>query len=916
MSTDEPLRREIDQLGRMFGEVIRRFAGVEAFSLVEAVRGLARRFSDGDGAAEEELSRLLAGLAAEELRIVIRAFSTFLELANLAEDRQRVRTLREREQRADARPHKESLRDALMMLQKQGMTAAELERLLNRVRIELVFTAHPTEAKRRSLRSKLRQIRRFLVELDSERLLPSEEREARLRLQAELIKLWQTDFIRPSRPTVLQEVERGLSFQPVLWGTVPRVFRELREAVAEYYPDAKFELPRVLSFGSWMGGDRDGHPLVTAEVTAQTCQWLRGAALASHLESRRVLADSLSLSRRQSIACDELERHIRASCEKWPALVAELEGHGIHESFRRFLRIVRWRLERAAGTDLYAAIPEGCYRTAAELADDVREIREALLAGGNREVVEFEVDHWLDQITVFGFHTARLDIRQHSSVYRDVIEELWRVDHRIGDATELSEADRQQLLTETLATADSVSPASSTEKTAETLELFKTIRRIARNFGAEALGGHVVSMTRYPSDLLNVLWLWRWSEQTDGGRPDDAQLRLPIIPLFETIDDLRGAAATLAAALDMPAYREAVRAWGDRQVVMIGYSDSTKDGGYLAACWSLQRAQIELQEVADAHGVKLTFFHGRGGSLGRGGGPAARAILSLPRRAFDGSLRLTEQGEILAERYDDPEIAHRHLEQVLWSVLMASTQVSVEIPGQWPALMDKLADGSYRAYRRLVDHVGFGRVFRRATPIADIERLHIASRPSRRVASDRIEDLRAIPWVFAWTQCRCLLPAWYGLGTALGYYLRSSLGAREQVRRMYGEWPFMRATIDNAVLAVAKSNLSVFRKYAALVPDEPGVTEVIAMIEDEWRRTEQALLAITNSEVLLDDVPWLRASIAVRNGYVDPLNLIQAELMRRGNNRAREGNAMADDDFAHLKQLVVKGIAAGMRTTG
>jgi phosphoenolpyruvate carboxylase len=442
------------------------------------------------------------------------------------------------------------------------------------------------------------------------------------------------------------------------------------------------------------------------------------------------------------------------------------------------------------------------------------------------------------------------------------------------------------------------------------------VRRIARNFGMEALGGHIVSMTHQANDLFTVLWLWKWSAHTDGGHRDDSQLHLPIIPLFETIDDLSHAADILEAAFQTPAYRDAVRNWGDRQTVMIGYSDSTKDGGYLAACWGLQRAQIELHDVAARHGIKLTFFHGRGGSLGRGGGPAARAILSLPSRAFDGTLRLTEQGEILAERYDDPEIAHRHLEQVLWSVLVASTQSPAAIPEAWRTMLDGLAADSFRAYRRLVDHPAFGKVFRHATPIADIEGLHIASRPSRRVESDRIEDLRAIPWVFAWTQCRCLLPAWYGLGTTFEPHLAKSAIATEEFRRMYREWPFLRATIDNAVLAVAKSNLPVFRQYAALAGDDSGVADVLTMIEDEWRRTERVLLAVTNCTELLDDVPWLKESIAVRNGYVDPLNLIQVELLRRGREQTGETGGAANENLTHVKQLVVKGIAAGMRTTG
>lgn len=911
VSADEQLRREIDQLGRLFGEVIRRFAGEASFALIEEIRQLARPAAGGDSAAAQRLATRLNALSLEELRMVVRAFSTFLELANLAEDRQRVRTLRQRERESHPRPHRESIGDAIRELHNRGMSAREIESLLKRIQVELVFTAHPTEAKRKSLRSKVRAIRGLLTALDTAALLPSEEEALRTRLRGELIKLWQTDFIRPSRPTVELEVQRGLSFQPVLLATVPKVYEALRTALAAEFPKSRFEVPRVLTFGSWIGGDRDGHPFVTPEITSQTCQWLRDAAIESHLHARRELGDSLSVSRRQSPACQQLEQRIEAACREWPQMAEDLAPHGIHETYRRWLRVIRWRLERTAKVPLVGLPPIGSYTSADELASDVKAIYSTLVADGNAEVAHAEVQSWLDQIRVFGFHTARLDVRQHSTVYRDVITELWQRAGRIGNEP-LTEAARQALLSESIATAHQLQPGDLSPKAMETLELFRMLRRIARAFGMAALGGHIVSMTHEPSDLFTVLWLWKWSEQTDGGDPRDARLRLPIVPLFETISDLRRAPEILGAALDNQVYREWVRAQGDRQIVMIGYSDSTKDGGYLAACWRLHCAQRDLHETAHTRGVSLTFFHGRGGSLGRGGGPTARAIMSLPVGTFEGRMRLTEQGEILAERYDDPQIAYRHFEQVLWSAMMGASQMDVREPGIWPRVMDQLSDSSYMAYRQLVEHPAFGRFFRAVTPIREIESLKIASRPARRAASEALDDLRAIPWVFAWTQCRCLIPAWYGLGAAVGDYCASTPEGTSEIQRMYREWPFFRATIDNALLAVAKSNRSVFRRYVELAGDEPGFGEILSLIENEWQRTEECLRAITGCNELLDDVPWLKRSIAVRNGYVDPLNLIQAELQHRGRQLSNE----TADDLLHLKQLALKGIAAGMRTTG
>lgn len=907
MSHDEQLRREIDLLGRMFGDVIRRFEGDDAFNLIEQVRGLARQYSAAES-HDDKLSPLLKTLSFEQLRIVVRAFSTFLELANLAEDRQRVRTLRLRERQAHPNAHQESLQEAIGTLRARHLSAGELQSLLNRIHVELVFTAHPTEAKRRSLRAKLRAIRSLMNEMDSDQLLPYELEQLQTQLRGELIKLWQTDFIRPNRPTVSLEVHRGLSFQPVLWANIPKVLRRLRSTIASNFPDASINVPRLIRFGSWMGGDRDGHPFVTPEITAQTCRWLREAATTSHLQVCRTLAESLSVSRRQSRACDMLEERVEVARRKWPE-IDDLEEYGLYESYRRWLRVIRWRLQRTATVDVSSPPQTGCYRTAAELTSDVEAIRDALLSDGNIEVANNEVQAWLDQIAVFGLHTARLDIRQHAAVYRQVMEELWRAHQLISKDQSPSELERQQLLTSGLDTKLVSKPSTTSPAAAETFTLFRTLRRIARNFGMEALGGHVISMTREPSDLLAVLWLWQWSEQTDGGHPNDSELRLPIVPLFETVADLERAPETMASLLDIPAYRQWLEAQGNEQIVMIGYSDSTKDGGYLAATWNLQRVQVDLHQVAAARSVRLTFFHGRGGSLGRGGGPAARAIMSLPTPPFEGSLRLTEQGEILAERYDDPNIAFRHLEQVISSVIVATAQGHVERPEWMYHNMNSFAKRSFEAYRQLLDHPAFARFFRTATPISDIEKLHIASRPARRAASDRIEDLRAIPWVFAWTQCRCLIPAWFGVGTAIGEFIDSSPAALEQLREMYREWPFFRATIDNAVLAMAKSNRRVFHSYSELA-DDSECREIAKLIDREWLLTEEALKAITACDKLLDNVPWLQRSIAVRNGYVDPLNLIQIELQRR----SRDGEQSSQHD--HVRQLAVKGVATGMRTTG
>jgi phosphoenolpyruvate carboxylase len=589
------------------------------------------------------------------------------------------------------------------------------------------------------------------------------------------------------------------------------------------------------------------------------------------------------------------------------------------ETYRQWLYVVQWRLRRTTHVTLddgAAPPPAGAYASADELLADVQRVVDSLAATGNQMTVDVEVQPWLDQIRMFGFHTARLDVRQHADVYREAFAELWQARGMHADTASLDESAREHLLADTLDQARTVAVDGLSPATTETFDMFRVLRRAARRYGMAALGEHVISMTKHPSDVLAVLWFWRWSESVDGGDRRDRQMLLPVAPLFETITDLHDAPRTLRVLLETPIYREHVRALDDRQTVMIGYSDSTKDGGYLAAQWALYNAQRELQRVAEEFGVRLVFFHGRGGSLGRGGGPAARGILSLPTMAFSGSLRLTEQGETLAERYDQPEIAHRHLEQVIWSILTAASRSPQDPPAAWSELIARMSEESLVAYRKLVDDPAFGAFYRTVTPVDEIERLPIGSRPSKRKASSRIEDLRAIPWVFSWTQCRCLIPAWFGLGAAYEAATAADAGAAETLATMYRKWSFFSAAIDNAALALAKSNMRMFREYARLGSDRPEFVALAESLTREFESSRHAVIAIAGGRELLDDVPWLQRSIQVRNGYVDPLNMVQAELLERQERLAGSGDGAALAEIEHMALLTINGLSAGMRTTG
>jgi phosphoenolpyruvate carboxylase len=905
----ERLGRDVAMLSAMLDEVIRDLAGDDAFAELEQVRRLAHQRRAAAAGSEQELAETISQLDETTARTVARALSIFFDLANIAEDLQRVRVLRDRERSRHPAALSESLAAAIEALRQAGLTADEVQSALDRLAIELVFTAHPSEAKRRSIRSKLRRIRRGLSSLERADLLPREQNQLRDDIAAELRVLWQTEFLKPSKPTVADEVARGLSILPRLREVVPEVRRAMRRALAEHYPGHRFRIPTFLSFGSWMGGDRDGNPFVTAEVTGETLCRLRNAAIEMHLEECRRLYDFLTVSLTCTPGAQALLARLETLEQRWPGLAEAVAETPPHEAYRRWLRAIRWRLEQSR-----AAVPDtpplpGDYGDGSELEADVEAICECLEVDHDEGILDGEAGRWLDLVRTFGLRLTRLDIRQDSRRYEEIATDILRACGECDDFASLDEEARAECLRRTMGRLDDPPAEGLSPLTRDTLDLYRLLRRAVERFGAGCLGGSIISLTQSRIDVLTVLWLWH-----HACREADETIRraIEIVPLFEKIGDLERSDATLLAMLAEPAYADHLAARGGRQVVMVGYSDSTKDGGYLSACWGLYRAQRNLAAAAAARGVRLTFFHGRGGSLGRGGGPAARGILSLPPESLDGSLRLTEQGEVLAERYDDVQIAYRHLEQVGWATLTASTLAAVEPPAAWLELAERLAGRSYEVYRELVEQPGFIEFFSQATPIDEIENLPIGSRPSRRRGERSLDDLRAIPWVFAWTQNRCILPAWYGLGTALLEVKYDDRDAWQAVRSMYREWSFFTATIDNASLALAKADIGIGQRYSELVEDDEVRRSIWQRLAAECDRSRQAVLDVVGSRELLDATPWLKDSIEARNPSVDPLNLIQIEFLRR--RRAEEPREVGP--LREILRLAVQGIASGMRTTG
>ena len=942
---EQPLRRDVRMLGFELGRVLRKHAGRGLFHLVEEVRSLSKARRDGDAAAETALRRRLAELPLDEIGRLVRALSAYFFLANLAEERHRIRVLRQREAESHPHPRAESIGAAVHELARSGMSPAEVEQAIASLDIQLVLTAHPTEARRRTLTRAVRRVRRDLIELEDPRLLPGERAALTRRIATDLDVLWETDLLRPKRPTVLEEVKRSLFVFESLWEVVPGLCDAVRKAlpgdpdsrhaagetrpephdhVDEPNPAGQREsegaASRWLRFGSWIGGDRDGNPFVTPEVTRETLVELRRGAVAKHLDQCLTLFDRLSISSRYHPISDALAEATAQAIARWPDCARRVKRLPETEPYRRWFAVLRYRLERTAEADPFEPTPAGAYASVASLRRDVELARRSLLENGHANLAHGDLRAWLDRIDVFAFHLASLDVREDSRSLHAAVGELMAAAKLQDDYASLDEAGKAAVLTAPV-DGDAVrrlDAATLSEGARHTSELFVLLEQAARRFGGEALGMLVVSMTHHPSDALTMLWLSRAAAAWCGDRQ---ACLMPIVPLFETIDDLDRCGEVLTAMLELPAYRDHLDACGGVQTCMVGYSDSCKDGGFLASNWMLFRAQRELARVADAHGVGLTIFHGRGGSLGRGGGPAARGILSLPSDSVRGRIRMTEQGEVLAERYDEPEIARRHVEQVAWATLKVSADHGDGVDSQWEAMLTAAADAGLDHYRAFRNHPGFMAYFDHATPIRTIETLPIGSRPSRRRERRSLDDLRAIPYTFAWTQSRHLLTAFYGLGIGLETAARGHRDGEDAgwatLGEMYRRWPAFAAILDNAELGLAKADPFIARLYADRLADQPQAAELWPLYEAEYDRSVAALQRVTGREALLESIPWLARSIKVRNPYIDPLNFVQVELMERAEAAARDGAEDREAErIAELLRLTVHGVALGLRTTG
>lgn len=907
------LSATVHLLGDLLGRVIGEQESPAIFETEERIRALAKARRAGDNGAADALAAEIAKFPPETMRSVASAFTVYFDLVNLAEEVFRVQAVRERERELDPAPIDESIASAIASLKQLGVSAEAMAVLLGDLHVELVLTAHPTEAKRRTILSKLRRISEDVRGLNNLDLLPREHAALLADLRAEITELWLTDRARSAQPEVTDEIRTGLYFvDAIFWEAMPRIYSELESAVSQHFPGLRVS-PAWLTLASWIGGDRDGNPNVTVALTAEALRLHRGLAVEHHRRSLQDLARRLSVSVRRVPPSPELQAWLEQH-HPLPVHAAYLERRYASEPYRLVLSILAAELEVASQEDMAKRLLEATpYSGRAHL----EEFTSALGLVARALPPALEQDRLATvrrQFEIFGLHSARLDIRQDSVSLKAAVGEILRA---LGVDLQFERADdpaRSQVLTRLLAEGESrpshlAANPGVTLETSETWALFTLIARARGVYGDELLGPFIISMTRGAADVLAVLLLARWALCADG---------LDLVPLFETVDDLDAAPRILDSLFSLDVYRAHLASCGNRQVVMIGYSDSNKEDGYLAANWALYRAQEQIAQVCRMHDVKLTLFHGRGGTVARGGGPANRAIRAQPPGTVNGRFRVTEQGETIASRYADLDLAHRHLEQIVNAVLLASAPApaaddqSGTARGKWREAMGLMCERARREYRSLIHATpGFMDYWRLATPIDEISRLHIGSRPATR-RGDRLEitDLRAIPWVFSWMQSRYNLPGWYGLGTAL-----SSADTSSPLEEMYAGWPFFRALLDNAEMSLLKADIGIAALYSDLVPDRKFADSLFTRIRDENERTREAVLKVTGHHELMDADPVIQRSVQLRNPYVDPLNYIQVELLRR----LRGLPDSEGDEAKSLREAIfvtINGIAAGLRNTG
>ena len=938
---DAPLRHDIHMLGDALGQAIQQHEGTTVFETVEQIRrkckllrtcGEALISASGTEATQiqqeiaalgQEIASIVEGCDLDTTIDVIRAFTIYFHLVNTAEQHHRTRRYNY-DAITSSTPLHGSLAALVTFCRDNNIDATHVQELLDQLSIDLVFTAHPTEATRRSLIIKSRQLTTLLKEHDHlEGMTPKQRALWQRALASTITILWRTDAVRHVRPKILDEIKMGGYYlDEILYEALPELYAELEQLLRDAYPQYRLTVPPFLRIGTWIGGDQDGNPNVRAGTLLEALRWQRAQVIEHYRSSIQALAQEYSQSLNLSSITRQLQDSLRRDAAQMPDYDRELRDQTALEPYRRKLSFMWKRL----GTE-DASI---AYRSAEEVLADLLLIQDSLLADGEQQVAQGQLATLIRQVQVFGFHFAALDVRQHSERHARALAELLKVTGlRQDDYSALTESERIDILTDLLSDPR-VLPRHElilSEETRHVLDTFDAIRQAREEFGEKAVTCYIISMARTVSDLLEVQFFCKEAGIT----------RLPIVPLFETIDDLRSCPGIMENTFTQANYRGWLASCDNQQQVMLGYSDSSKDGGILTSSWELYLAQTRLAALGASCGIGITIFHGRGGAIGRGGGPIYEAILGQPPGTVNGRIRITEQGEMLSFKYGLHEIALRNMELVVAGVVQSSipddllktSPLPPQMSQEWQETMQCLSAKAYIHYHQLIyKNPEFLRFFEQATPILELDFLNIGSRPARRTNGHNIEELRAIPWVFSWMQSRYVLPSWYGVGAALEEYLAEDGERLAQLQHMYRSWPFLRAFLDNLQMTLSKADMHIAHHYSLLVDDEALRQRLSTNIAEEYQRTRRMLLQIVGGKALLDTTPVLQRSIRLRNPYVDPLSYFQVALLRRL--RAIGGPLVLDEttqqhatdrereraNLTYAVLLTINGIAAGLRNTG
>jgi phosphoenolpyruvate carboxylase len=924
---ERPLVEDIRLLGRILGDVIREQEGAEIYELIEKIRKLSVSFRrDADQEADKALKKLLKNLPGDHAVSVIRGFTYFSHLANLAEDRHHIRRRAIHERVGDTQEG--SIEVALQRLRWAGITPKIISQTLAHSFVSPVLTAHPTEVQRQSILSAERDIAELLNERDEikaraaavnaakDALTPRELSANEQRMRARVMQLWQTRLLRFSKLTVADEIENSLSYYEFTFlREIPKIYAAMEEALGQH-PVAPF-----LRMGQWIGGDRDGNPNVNAQTLQHALKRQADVALRHYLTEVHYLGSELSLS----AMLVDFPPAMKALAESSP----DTNAHRVDEPYRRALTGIYARLaatlKNLTGGDAarHAVVPQNPYASAQSFLSDLKIIEASLKSHHAQALADQRLHPLIRAVEVFGFHLATVDLRQSSDQHEKVVTELLSTSRIEKNYAALDELGKRQLLMTLLNDARPlrVPGASYSEHTQSELAIFEEALSARAAYGVEAIRHYIISHTETVSDLLEVLLLQKEVGLMRGTLDDPAKVDLIVVPLFETIEDLRNSALIMREFYALPGIANLVQRSGAEQDIMLGYSDSNKDGGIFTSNWELYRAEVALVEdfdrLANSHNIQLRMFHGRGGTVGRGGGPSYQAILAQPPGTVRGQIRLTEQGEVIGSKYANPEIGRRNLETLVAATLEATLlQPTKTAPRNFLETAAQLSQASMDAYRSLVyETPGFNDYFFGATPIREIAELNIGSRPASRKANQKIEDLRAIPWGFSWGQCRLTLPGWFGFGSAVEKFLdrpsdKERKAALVLLQKMVKQWPFFKTLLSNMDMVLAKSDLALASRYSELVSDAKLRKKVFMAIEAEWHRTADIMTLLTGEKHRLANNPALARSIRHRFPYIDPLHHLQVELIRR----YREGKA--DERVQRGIHISINGIAAGLRNTG